>query len=100
VLASVDAMRGDFPCYIYLVPLEKELLPEKYFPVIGALCEHLKCCALDATGDGTSNPYLFTYICGVDDYQLVKVDPDKLDEEDHMQFDIVEHIRRVGADSE
>lgn len=95
VVCGVEAAGGDFPCWLSLIPLEKALLPAKYFPVIGALCQRLNCCAMDATGDETSNPYLWTYICGVDDYQLVRVNAERLDQEDNPELEIVEYLRKI-----
>jgi hypothetical protein len=96
VVCGVFTQQGEFPTYLEIVPLEAALIPQDKYEAIGILCEIFTAYAL-IPYDMDTNPYTSTLIRKRHDYQKVKLDPDKLDDEQEEQVYIVEYLEKFDV---
>ncbi|MBN1122466.1 MAG: hypothetical protein JXJ17_15425 [Anaerolineae bacterium] len=85
ITVILETVRGDYFTVIRLIVFDLDLVKcRDVHEFIGRVCEVLDCSALTTHGEGTSHPYSWILIRGVDDYYHVFVDSDMLDDEQGM----------------
>lgn len=92
MLCRFEKIKGDFPTYLEVAPTKRELLPAHTRSTVGRLCKHLHSFAVIPVGGGY-NPYIYSLIRDVDDYQYVNLHHDKLDMEE-AEIEIIDYLQR------
>jgi hypothetical protein len=90
VACGVEKLKGDFPTILGITPLRKNLIPVDAYATIGRLCTYLKSFALLTSA--SNNPYHWLLIRGENDYQLVKLNAEKLDNEQNFELGIEQYL--------
>ncbi len=79
VVCQTRHIPGDFPLYIEITPLKRDLSAADEQTIAGLVCEVLNCQAILSSNFG--NPYICILVSGPNQHQNVEVDDDTLDRE-------------------
>lgn len=99
VACVVFYFQGSFPVGLDIIPLETTRKLENDLEAVGTLCESLNCHAVFWGNTRTLNPYVAMYIKGRNRYQLVLLDPEKLDQDEYDREEIEIKEYRETIDS-
>lgn len=80
VVCQTSYIPGDFPLYIEITPLKKDLSGADEQTITGLICKALDCQAIISAD--FYNAYVWTLVSGPNQYQNVEMDADILDRAD------------------